>query len=224
MLPVEEIRARAINIVVVIILMMWHGTEKIAHAIAEEIHRVSPDTIVKVFNVDHTEKDDILYEVFKSKAIAVGSPTILNGILASMASFLYYLKSLKLKGKKAAVFGCYGWSGEGCKVLREMLTEAGFKVVSDEVKSSWNPEEGDYAKVPALVGSLLDLSEVDTQNTEKNSASFSKWQCPCGYVYDPEKGDPDHGVRPGTVWEDVPADWVCPVCGLPKSAFKKIEE
>ena len=137
----------------------WHGTEKIAHAIADEIHRQSPDTVVKVFNVDHTEKDDIVGEVFKSKAIAVGSPTILNGILASMESFLYYLKSLKFKGKKAAVFGCYGWSGEGNKILREKLTEAGFKVVSPEVRSSWNPEEDDFAKIPALAAELTGTAE-----------------------------------------------------------------
>ena len=43
----------------------------------------------------------------------------------------------------------------------------------------------------------------------------------CGYVYDPEHGDPDTGVAPGTPWEDVPEDWVCPVCGLGKDAFNE---
>ncbi|EGJ50092.1 rubredoxin [Desulfocurvibacter africanus] len=43
----------------------------------------------------------------------------------------------------------------------------------------------------------------------------------CGYVYDPADGDPDNGVNPGTKFEDVPADWVCPVCGAPKSEFSK---
>jgi len=43
----------------------------------------------------------------------------------------------------------------------------------------------------------------------------------CGYVYDPKKGDPDNGVEPGTNFEDLPADWVCPVCGAGKDAFKK---
>lgn len=42
---------------------------------------------------------------------------------------------------------------------------------------------------------------------------------PCGYVYDEAVGDPDNGVAPGTKWEDVPADWVCPLCGADKSAF-----
>lgn len=43
----------------------------------------------------------------------------------------------------------------------------------------------------------------------------------CGYVYDPEAGDPDSGVAPGTKWEDVPEDWECPVCGASKDDFEK---
>ena len=43
----------------------------------------------------------------------------------------------------------------------------------------------------------------------------------CGYVYDPEQGDPDNGVAAGTSWEDVPDDWECPVCGAPKDDFEK---
>ena len=41
----------------------------------------------------------------------------------------------------------------------------------------------------------------------------------CGYVYDPEKGDPESGVPPGTSFEDLPDDWVCPECGVDKSQF-----
>ena len=51
--------------------------------------------------------------------------------------------------------------------------------------------------------------------------AMKKYACPCGYVYDPEIGDPDNGVAPGTPWEDVPEDWVCPVCGLGKDAFNE---
>ena len=50
---------------------------------------------------------------------------------------------------------------------------------------------------------------------------MEKYICPCGYIYDPEKGDPDNGVAPGTPWEDVPEDWVCPWCSLDKSAFEQ---
>ena len=50
-----------------------------------------------------------------------------------------------------------------------------------------------------------------------------KYECPCGYVYDPALGDPENGVAPGTAWEDVPEDWVCPTCGLGKDAFYPAE-
>ena len=42
----------------------------------------------------------------------------------------------------------------------------------------------------------------------------------CGYIYDPAEGDPDHGVEPGTAWENVSEDWVCPVCGVNKDQFE----
>ena len=54
---------------------------------------------------------------------------------------------------------------------------------------------------------------------------MKKWQCiPCGYVYDPAKGDPDNGVAPGTAWEDVPDDWRCPVCTAEKEQFEELSE
>lgn len=55
---------------------------------------------------------------------------------------------------------------------------------------------------------------------QKEVIKLKKYVCPCGYVYDPEKGDPDNGVAPGTPWEKVPDDWVCPVCSLGKEAFE----
>ncbi len=54
---------------------------------------------------------------------------------------------------------------------------------------------------------------------------MDKYECTfCGYIYDPAKGDPDGGVSSGTAFEDIPDDWVCPVCGVGKEDFKKIEE
>lgn len=49
---------------------------------------------------------------------------------------------------------------------------------------------------------------------------MKKYECDaCGYVYDPEKGDPENGIEPGTAFEDIPENWVCPVCGLGKDSF-----
>jgi len=51
---------------------------------------------------------------------------------------------------------------------------------------------------------------------------MEKWKCKiCGYIYDPANGDPDAGVAPGTPFEKLPDDWVCPMCGAPKDMFEK---
>lgn len=53
---------------------------------------------------------------------------------------------------------------------------------------------------------------------------MKKWECAiCGYIYDPEKGDPDGGVSPQTDFEDIDADWVCPECGAPKDDFNPLD-
>jgi rubredoxin/flavin reductase (DIM6/NTAB) family NADH-FMN oxidoreductase RutF len=67
--------------------------------------------------------------------------------------------------------------------------------------------------------------EVDKPKTQiKGGKKMDKYVCDvCGYVYDPEKGDPDNGIKPGTAFEDLPDDWVCPLCGAEKSDFSKEE-
>ncbi|MFC1912476.1 rubredoxin [Chloroflexota bacterium] len=53
---------------------------------------------------------------------------------------------------------------------------------------------------------------------------MAKYECDvCGYIYDPEQGDPDNGIAPGTPFEALPDDWVCPVCSAEKSQFTKID-
>jgi len=50
---------------------------------------------------------------------------------------------------------------------------------------------------------------------------MEKYVCPGGYVYDPEEGDPDGGIAPGTPFSELPEDWTCPVCGMEKSEFEE---
>lgn len=134
---------------------MWENTTKIAHKIATEIAKQSPDTVVKLFNIAKADKNEIMVEVFKSKAIAVGSPTALNYILSSVDGWLTFLKTLKFRNKKAAAFGCYGWSGESVKILKEKLADSGFTVVDEEVKCLWSSNEEDDENISALVRGIL---------------------------------------------------------------------
>lgn len=132
--------AYAQNQVTIVYDTMWNSTRKMAEAIARGIRSCAPDVTVKVLNAAKEDKNDILTEVFSSKALLVGSPTINNGFSYAIAGFMEMLKGLKLKGKKAAAFGSYGWSGEASKQLGTLLSEAGFELVDEGVRALWVPD------------------------------------------------------------------------------------
>ena len=63
-----------------------------------------------------------------------------------------------------------------------------------------------------------------TKEESKEGTKMTKYRCAvCGYIYDPETGDPDSGIPPGTPFEQLPNDWICPVCGVSKDQFEKVE-
>ena len=124
---------------------MWEGTRKLAEAIARGICAASPSTTVVVHNVAKTDKNDVITDVFRSKALVLGSPTVNKGMLNAVAGLLEEMKGLRFKGKKAAAFGCYGWSGESPKLLAAALAEAGFEVAGEVHGCLWEPDEAALA-------------------------------------------------------------------------------
>ncbi|HRY55011.1 MAG TPA: anaerobic nitric oxide reductase flavorubredoxin [Spirochaetia bacterium] len=120
---------------------MWEGTRKLAEAIAQGVAEASPSTAIVALNTAKTDKNDVITEVFRSKAILVGSPTINKGILASVAGILEVVEGLRFKGKKAASFGCSGWSGEAPKKIAEALGKSGFEIAAESLACPWEPDE-----------------------------------------------------------------------------------
>lgn len=119
---------------------MWEGTRTLADAIAAGIHEQDPDVAIKVFNIAKTDKNDIMTEVFKSKMLVLGSPTVGNDMLDSVAGFLHFLKELKMKNKKASSFGCFGWTGEAPLKIKEGLEKAGLTYVDEPFRNKWNAD------------------------------------------------------------------------------------
>jgi len=91
--------------------------------------------------VGKQDKNDIITEVFKSRAILVGSSTINRGILSAVAGILEEIKGLSFSGKKAAAFGSYGWSGESVKIITQELQAGGFEVINEGLKCLWTPDQ-----------------------------------------------------------------------------------
>jgi len=134
------------NQITIIYDTMWNGTRVMAEKIASGIKEGDSNVNVKLFNLANTDKNDVITEIFKSKGILVGSPTINRGILVSVAGILEEIRGLQFKGKKAAAFGCYGWSGESTKLISESLRSAGFDLVDDGIRVMWNPDSSSIEK------------------------------------------------------------------------------
>jgi flavin reductase (DIM6/NTAB) family NADH-FMN oxidoreductase RutF/rubredoxin len=67
-------------------------------------------------------------------------------------------------------------------------------------------------------------SYIEQKREKEGDTKLQKYKCSvCGYIYDPSKGDPDSGIKPGTPFEQLPDDWTCPVCGASKDEFEKLE-
>ncbi|MDY6827594.1 MAG: anaerobic nitric oxide reductase flavorubredoxin [Bacillota bacterium] len=130
------------NQVTIIYDTMWDGTRRAAEVIATGIKDANDSINIKLYNAARSDNNDIITEIFKSKAIVVGSPTINKGILHSIAALMEVIKGLNFQQKKGSAFGCYGWSGESVKLLNGMLEEAGFDLINKEgLRLLWNPDQ-----------------------------------------------------------------------------------
>ena len=128
------------NQITVIYETMYNGTRSIAESIVKGINAADKIVNVKLFNAATNDKNDIITEIFKSKAVLMGSPTVNNGIMSSNAGLLEMIKGLKFKNKKAATFGCYGWHDVSTKTLENLLKESGFEIITEPISANWVPD------------------------------------------------------------------------------------
>jgi len=123
---------------------MWEGTRRMAEAIGEGLE--AEQVPFKVFYMPTSDRNDVLVEVFKAKAVIIGSPTFNQGIMPTIAPLLEDLKGLKFQNKIGAAFGCYGWSGESVKIIQEHLTNSKITVAAEGIRAKWQPTADDLAK------------------------------------------------------------------------------
>ncbi len=93
-----------------------------------------------------SDRNDVLTEIFKARAVILGSPTLNQGVLPSITPIIEDLKGLKFKNKIGAAFGSYGWSGESVKILEGHLDEAKITRAAPGILAKWQPVAEDLAK------------------------------------------------------------------------------
>ncbi len=124
---------------VVVFDSMWHSTECMAHAITEAFREKGIPAALYDIKVNHMS--DIVTDILTSKYLAVGSPTINNQMMPTIAGFLCYLKGLAPKNHKAFAFGSYGWGGQSIGLVEEELKAAGLEICLDKIRISNVPSE-----------------------------------------------------------------------------------
>ncbi|MGL6299093.1 MAG: FprA family A-type flavoprotein [Methanobacteriaceae archaeon] len=119
---------------------MHHSTQKMAHAMAEGVMSEGVET--KLYFLHADERSEIVTDILDSKAIFVGSPTMMNNPFPSLGDIMYYLSCLSFDKttlkRKAVVFGSKGWGGGALRKLTPELENAGFEVV-DSIETTYVP-------------------------------------------------------------------------------------
>jgi flavorubredoxin len=123
---------------------MWNSTEKMAKAMIEGICSEGVETML--FRLLFSDRGDILKELLDAKGILIGSSTINNGVLPTVAPFLEELQGLRPKNKVAAAFGSYGWGGGAVKTIEEKLKNAGIEIVAPALTVKWVPDANEIQK------------------------------------------------------------------------------
>ncbi len=133
---------------VIIYDTMWEGTRRMAEAISEGL--ASENIPYKSYLLPSSDRNDIVAEIFKAKAVILGSPTFNGGILPTMTPIMEDLRGLKFQNKIGAAFGCYGWSGESVKLLEENFVRSKITKAAEGVLAKWQPKAEDLAKCREL--------------------------------------------------------------------------
>jgi flavorubredoxin len=124
---------------VIIYDTMWKSTEKMAYAIMDGIIKEGVET--RLFKLSVSDITDVMTEVMLAKGLVLGSPTLNNGLMPTVASFVHYMKGLRPRNKIGAAFGSYGWSGESVKLLNDILNEIKAEIVHEGIKVKFAPDK-----------------------------------------------------------------------------------
>lgn len=144
------------NKAVIVYDSMWGSTEKIAYAIQEAFE--NKDVSTRMLNLKVNDISDVMTHILTAKYICVGSPTLNNNMLPTVAAFLYYLKGLAPKKRIGLAFGSYGWGGQSVEQIEEILKSCGFDLM-EQIRIQYIPDAKQLTEASAKI------SESIAQNT-----------------------------------------------------------
>jgi flavorubredoxin len=123
---------------------MWESTEKMAKAMLEGISSEGVEAVL--YRLPFSDEGDIIGELLETKGLLVGSATINNGVLPTVAPFLREMEGLRPRNKLAAAFGSYGWGGGATAAIEKSLKGAGMELAAPAITVKWVPDKDELQK------------------------------------------------------------------------------
>ena len=137
---------------------MWGSTRKIAQALQDGLEDAGIPVTVRSLQNNHISH--IVPDLLNSRAVLIGTPTLNNGMLPSVAALLTYLKGLRPKKKLGFAFGSYGWGGQGATMVLEALQEMGWEVPLEMINIQYNPNAGELDRVRETGRKLAHMAKL----------------------------------------------------------------
>jgi flavorubredoxin len=132
---------------------MWGATEKIAYAIQRAFERKSIST--SMLNLRNNHISDVMTEVLSARYLAIGSPTLNNNMMPTVAAFLTYLNGLAPKKRMALAFGAYGWSGQSIGQVEEILKACSFEIMTEMIRVNYSPDSQELKSIEEKILTCL---------------------------------------------------------------------
>ncbi|MCL7411536.1 MAG: FprA family A-type flavoprotein [Methanosarcinaceae archaeon] len=150
--------AETVPKVLIIYDTMWKSTERMGKAMLDGVRAAGVE--VKLLNLKKNDWSAIIKEVLDAPVIAVGSPTLNNGMYPSVAGFLTYLKGLRPKGKKSVAFGSFGWGGGAVKAVENELIAGGFEIMEPGLQIKFRPNKDDFKACYEMGDRLAKIAKI----------------------------------------------------------------
>ncbi len=174
---------------------------------------------VVVNDLAREDMAEVVEDAFRYDKIVFATTTYNADIFPFMREFINHLTERNFQNRTVAFIENGSWAPTACKVMKEMLSKCknlNYALTDVKIMSALNDDS--KAQIETLSKELCGAQMIDGgENTVKYACDI------CGWVYDEEKGSPENGIAPGTAFDDLPEDFVCPLCAVPKENFSKVD-
>ncbi len=201
---------------------VYGNTKKAVEELAGALEaRGCPKVVVN--DLARCDMAEAVEDAFRYSKLVLATTTYNGEIFPFMREFIHHLTERFYANRKVALIENGSWAPTAAKVMRSMLEGCkNLEFAQDSVRILSALNDQSREKLLALADELCKDYTGAVAPKESEEKTMEKYACTvCGWTYDEAEGLPEEGIEPGTPWEDLPEDFVCPLCGVDKDHFEK---